>query len=94
MIMSVPMLLRGTVVQVSQPLAAITSVIRVLMAITKPATFTAVLYLRLLISLRAYVRGFKWSTSLVSQKRIIQEQKQPQNNASTSQAPTIPLVSD
>jgi hypothetical protein len=62
--MSVPMLLRGTVVQVSQPLAAMTSVIRVQMAITMPAMFTAVLYLRLRISLKAYMNGFKHSTSL------------------------------
>ena len=62
--MSVPMLLSGTVVQVSQPRAAITSVMRALMAITMPIMFMAVRCFRLRISLKAYVNGFKQSTSL------------------------------
>ena len=83
--MSVPMLFRGTVVQVSQPLAAITNVIRVLMAITKPAMFTAALYLRLRISRRAYASGIKLSTSLDSQMRVSQEEKQMHNKEPASE---------
>ena len=80
--MSVPMLLRGTVVHVSQPLAAITSVIRVLMAITKPAMFIAVLYFCLRISLKAYASGIKLSASLDYQKKI---ETQLHNKESASQ---------
>ena len=71
-------------VHVSQPLAAITSVIRVLIAITKPAIFTAVRYLRLRISLKAYVIGFKQSTSLGSQNVVIPDDCQLQNKDSLS----------